>query len=379
MSYKKYYLYKKQVSTDGGQTWEDVQPIETIPSGDPISDYDSEESCEASLGYLTFVAQESGTFTFNGTSGNENKIQYSLDSGTTWTRNNTVSVSSGDKVMWKGELSPNATLYGIGQFVSTNRFEAEGNPMSLLFGSNFNGSVNLSNKEHAFSSLFMNCTKLTSINNLSLPATILSNYCYENMFAGCTSLPTIPSGLLPATTLAERCYAGMFDNCYSLTSLPNGMLPATTLASHCYAGMFEGCRGLTSVPSDLLPATTLAVGCYGYMFNFCTSLTTTLNLPATTLAERCYVGMFQECWSLTTAPELPATTLANWCYGSMFNTCKSLNYIKCLATDISASNCTFYWVYGVQTSSGTFVKASSMGSWTSGDSGIPTNWTVQNA
>ena len=62
----------------------------------------------------------------------------------------------------------------------------------------------------------------------------------------------------------------------------------------------------------------------------------------------------------------------------MFNGCTKLNYIKCLAIDISASYCTNTWVDGVA-SNGTFVKASSMTSWKTGTSGIPSGWTVQNA
>ena len=100
-----------------------------------------------------------------------------------------------------------------------------------------------------------------------------------------------------------------------------------------------------------------------------------LILPATTLTERCYFGMFQGCTGLTSAPELPATTLAKYCYGYMFKGCTSLNYIKCLATNISASNCLSNWVNGVS-ATGTFVKAASMTSWTTGVSGIPTDWTV---
>ena len=61
----------------------------------------------------------------------------------------------------------------------------------------------------------------------------------------------------------------------------------------------------------------------------------------------------------------------------MFNGCGSLNYIKCLATDISASNCTAFWVEGVAPS-GTFVKAASMSSWATGANGIPNGWTIQN-
>ena len=59
----------------------------------------------------------------------------------------------------------------------------------------------------------------------------------------------------------------------------------------------------------------------------------------------------------------------------MFNGCSSLSYIRCIATDISASNCTYNWVNGVA-ASGTFKKASSMSSWTTGNNGIPSGWTV---
>lgn len=59
-------------------------------------------------------------------------------------------------------------------------------------------------------------------------------------------------------------------------------------------------------------------------------------LPATTLVSNCYSNMFYGCTSLTQAPELPATTLASECYRNMFYGCSNLNYIKMLATDISA-------------------------------------------
>jgi hypothetical protein len=75
---------------------------------------------------------------------------------------------------------------------------------------------------------------------------------------------------------------------------------------------------------------------------------------------------------------LPATTLAGGCYQSMFQKCTSLNYIKCLATDISATKCTYFWFrYG--SSTGTFIKHPNMTSWTTGTSGIPSGWTVVDA
>ncbi len=269
--------------------------------------------------YLTFIATESGTFKFS-----ENSIDYSLDSGSTWTTlasdTDSPTVTSGSKIMWKATLTPNSNI-GIGIFSSTSNFIAEGNPMSLLYGDNFSGQTSLSGKDSAFMNLFGGLSTLTSAENLVLPATTLAANCYNSMFSGCTSLTTAPS-----------------------------TLPATTLSGYCYGQMFQGCTSLTTAPS--LPATTLAIFCYGYMFNGCTSL--------------------------TTAPSLPATTLADWCYFGMFYGCTSLSSITCLATDISASNCTAWWVGGVA-SNGTFTKAASMASWTSGNDGIPTNWTVQDA
>ena len=228
-----------------------------------------------------------------------------------------------------------------------------------------------------YRAMFANCISLKEIPNGFLPATTLANDCYRGMFQQCTSLKTLPSGLLPARTLANDCYHGMFYDCTSLKTLPNGFLPATTLANVCYRAMFQKCTSLTTVPSDLLPATTLANECYYGMFNGCTSLTTAPELPATTLAEICYDSMFYGCISLTTAPELPATTLVYGCYRNMFFGCYNLNSITCLATDISASECTFEWMKYVS-SRGTFTKHISTDSWTRGISGIPSNWTVKN-
>ena len=73
---------------------------------------------------------------------------------------------------------------------------------------------------------------------------------------------------------------------------------------------------------------------------------------------------------------LPATTLEPYCYYQMFSGCTNLNYVKCLATDISAESCTTYWLSGVS-EDGTFVKAEGFDGWTlNSDSGIPQGWTV---
>lgn len=54
----------------------------------------------------------------------------------------------------------------------------------------------------------------------------------------------------------------------------------------------------------------------------------------------------------------------------MFSDCTNLEYIKCLATDISANDCTLIWTAGVS-NSGIFIKNDNMNSWTTGNNGIP--------
>ena len=222
-----------------------------------------------------------------------------------------------------------------------------------------------------YGEMFMGCTSLVN-GPTEISATILGQWCCIDMFAGCTSLVNAPA--LPATTLNVECYKNMFQSCTSLVNAP--VLPATTLADWCYYGMFFDCSSLVNAPS--LPVTTLAQGCYASMFYGCTSLTTAPELPATTLAYGCYTGMFANCTNLVNAPELPATTLADWCYESMFYGCTNLNYIKMLATDISATNCLYGWVSDVAPT-GTFVKAAANTD-IPVDSihGIPVGWTVYN-
>ena len=319
-----------------------------------------------------------------------------------------ITVSSGDTVLFRAPQGVTYTTlsdtYETANFFSgcTCVFNVKGNVMSLLNANNFYAMTSLT-APLVFTCLFWYCTGLTDASKLILPADNLTVECYREMFAKCSNLVGVPK--LPAMNLGEGCYNGMFRECYKLTDgtmLPE--LPATTLASNCYDFMFYSCTGLTDASELVLPATTLANNCYSQMFRGCTSLTTTPELPATTLANRCYYYMFRECTGLTTAPELPvttltegcyyrmfygctslitppelpATTLVNECYRGMFGWCTKLNYIKCLATDISATNCTLDWVEGVA-SSGTFVKAASMTGWTTGTNGIPSNWTVEDA
>ena len=278
---------------------------------------------------LTFNILSDGTIKWTASDKYLRKtIDYKLNNGawtsiTSYTGSSapTITVKVGDKIQFKGD---NATYGDYGKYTtfsgSTAEFEIEGNIMSLINKTNFATVTTLQNA-YTFNGLFSNCAGLTSAENL----------------------------ILPATTLAESCYRYMFENCSSLTTAPKE-LPAAKLATYCYSNMFQGCAKLTTAPE----------------------------LPATTLADYCCNNMFRDCKLLTTAPVLPASTLVSWCYNYMFYGCTSLNYIKCLAKNISAYNCTNNWVRSVA-STGTFVKSPNMTSWTTGKNGIPSGWTVRDA
>ena len=303
-----------------------------------------------SSNYLTFEIISGGTINWMASNISISKtIEYNLNNGgwvsiDSYTTGTAITVNAGDKIQFRGN---NAT-YGNNSYYntfsgSTAEFSVEGNIMSLINSADFDSLTALSSN-YTFRELFKGCTGLTSAENLILPATILSNGCYQNMFSNCSSLTKTPS--LPATALTDSCYGYMFRGCTSLTTIPSNYLPSTDLATRCYTGMFRDCTSLTVTPA--LPSTILAVGCYS--------------------------SMFSNCSSLATAPELPAPTLIEDSYSNMFEDCSSLNHIKCFATNISATYCTYKWVSGVA-STGTFIKNPNT-TWSTGVNGIPEGWTV---
>ena len=293
---------------------------------DPHTHYDNYQ-----LEYLTLIALEDTTFTFVGTG-----ISYSLDNGE-WTSLgsgvNTPTVYAGHKIRWKGTITPGSA--GVGCFTSTGLFNAEGNPMSLLFGDNFKFQYTLPSTTRTLRGLFTTAP-IVSAKNMVLPATTLTLQCYAQMFQGCTSLIEGPK-ILPAETLTTSCYNNMFYGCTSLTTTPE--LPATTLADSCYSQMFYGCTSLTTAPS-ILPATEVKIRSYYRMFIGCSSLTEAPELPATTIADMCYDGMFLNCAALIKGPSiLPAMTLVQGCYEYMFANCQSLTRAPILPAENLVSAC----------------------------------------
>lgn len=212
------------------------------------------------------------------------------------------------------------------------------------------------------------------------------NYSIDNgqtwvSLASNTATPTVTSGnsiKFKADLVANTNGIGTFSSTgqFEVSGNPMSLVNRNNVSVYQFLRLFSGCTGLTSAEHLILNEDVLNDYCYQNMFYGCTSLTDAPTLPALTLENNCYLQMFTYCSALTTAPELPATTLADYSYQGMFYGCTSLNYIKCLATDISGYWATENWVGNVA-STGTFVKNKDMNNWTiDSTSGVPIGWTV---
>ena len=280
------------------------------------------------FGGLKFTALEAGTIGMSNIGTNETTtkpyISYSKD-GVNWIEwdYTPIEVDVNDVIYFKGindSIGSSSKNYSI--FNLTGKFDVSGNIMSLLYGDDYEGKLDLSDKSYCFYRLFRYCN-VVDASKLIIPATTLSN--------------------------SRSCYSYMFDGCKLLTEAP--ALPATTLSDFCYSFMFYGCKSLTEAPA--LPSTTLEMGCYEYMFDGCKLL--------------------------TSAPALPATTLVERCYSHMFIDCNNLNYVKANFLTSPGDTYTRLWLYLVK-SSGTFV-VNKNATWPSsivrGDTTVPAGWTIK--
>lgn len=206
--------------------------------------------------YLEFNIISGGTiYWFKGANAAAKSIEYSINGGN-WTTvtsltnsastgTNTITVTNGDKVRFRGTNSTycgGTTMAYTNRFITTARFDLHGNVMSLINSTSFANLTSFTDN-YALLGLFYQQTGLTSASGMVLPATTLVERCYQSMFNGCTSLTTAPE--LPATNLVTSCYNSMFQNCSSLTTAPD--LLASTLITNCYYHLFYGCSNLTYI------------------------------------------------------------------------------------------------------------------------------------
>ena len=185
-----------------------------------------------------------------------------------------------------------------------------------------------------------------------------------------------PNLILPYMSGIGGVYERLFMRVnFGDTVMPSELLSTTGVDKGAFNSAFRE-SNITKAPklpvSKVIPNT-----CYANMFNKCVSLrdVSNIELSADEIGTEACLQMFYYCESLMKAPVLKIKTLSDSCYKNMFKSCRRLNYIKCLATDISATDCTYDWLNGVS-ATGTFVKPANMSGWTTGTSGIPAGWTV---
>lgn len=275
-----------------------------------------------------------------------NPIEYSLDNRT-WrilpVGESTPTIGARKRVYFRASGLTASSVDGIGTFSTTGKFNVGGNIMSMAYGADFGGKVELYQNYQFY--IMFRYALIVDARNLCLPATLLSDDCYRGLFQYCYDLVYAPE--LPAMNLSNSCYRGTFYQCTSLVNAPN--LPATNIADYCYNVTFYGCINLKNGPAIL---------------------------PATTLKQYCYAGTFEGCVNLENAPILPAQTLVSRCYNVLFKDCAKIQYIKAMFLTTPQVEYTNAWVYGVA-SGGVFVK-NSKATWNvQGTHGIPSGWTIE--
>lgn len=313
-----------------------------------------------SKNYFTVVVNEPGYFSLHANNSSISKtvkFDYSLDSGKTWitnglTRSTSIHVSTDGKTyIWLRGDNPNgigvdSNFYHSfnyskfdGSTTDANRlpFDVEGNIMSLLKSSGFEDEVSLeSYGNYALSGLFIG-SYVTSAENLVLPATTLTQYCYNQMFYRAMKLEKAPK-VLPAENSARGCYKRMFYDAFELISAPAIELSNTVTSTnidYCYE-MFYHCAKLETSPI--------------VKFDLSTNLSVQAGNP----------------------------------YYRMFYQCGNLNKIICLSQNAIPNplGITRYseWVSSISSNGTFYVLSGTKANWESSPkntSGVPTNWTIE--
>ena len=233
-----------------------------------------------------------------------------------WTGSNATYVSNmfnGDKGLTSLDLTkfnPSGATSFLGMFSGCSKLTSVGD-LSKWTGSNatsvsnmFNGdkaltSLDLSNfnpnKVQYFSSMFQDCSGLTTITGMNL-WDVSSAIFMDKMFAGCTALTSV-GDLSKWTGSNATDVSSMFDSDKALTSLD--LTNFNPSKSKSFSGMFSKCTALTSV-GDLSKWTGSNATSVSHMFDGDSSLKT-LDLSNFALKKVQYFSsMFQDCSGLTT-------------------------------------------------------------------------------
>ena len=160
---------------------------------------------------LRFVAEEANSTVAMATVGSAPSVSLEYNTGDGWTDfivgTTTVTLPNiGDQMVLRAKTTNSyfaTSSSAYNRFVMTGEIAASDSIMYLLKN---DGDLDTIQYMWVFSRLFNGCSSLTTAPEL--PATTLTNHCYQEMFMGCSSLTEAPE--LPATTMEGDCYYGMF-------------------------------------------------------------------------------------------------------------------------------------------------------------------------
>ena len=144
--------------------------------------------------------------------------------------------------------------------------EIFGNVMSLLKGKDNLEGADAIEANNAFYGLFAGAENL--VNNadrqLVLPATTLTEGCYDNMFSGCKGIEKAPE--LPAPKLEKGCYSEMFFGCENLKKISIGATATAdgTKLEDCIGNMLTGAGTNAEGGTQLILSQSVASGEAGF-------------------------------------------------------------------------------------------------------------------
>ena len=298
MSYIKFYIYKKQYSTDSGQTWSDVSPLETSPSGNPIGNYSTLGECE---GQPPQYRTTSGTPYCEGYDKYvEVYSQVSYDGGITWSTTATTTTLVEHNSQDCGYVPPtpfdgkirlsysNGNVYSAACNSNTTLTSGETRPAGYTYSAVTTAAIGSCVTSMA-NSAFTRCISLTSV-TIPNSVTFIGAFAFDY----CTSLTSVA---IPDSV--TNYLGGIFEYCRSLTSCTIGS-GVTEIGSV----TFYQCSGLTRLNSDTnglfnIPSGVTYIG--SDAFHYCTSLTS-ITIPSGVT----YIGAqaFTSCSGLTSV-EIP--------------------------------------------------------------------------
>lgn len=278
MPYKKYYIYKEQVSVDMGETWDDTG--NRAPSGDSIGEYSTLAECEGK------------TPCYDG----KCKVTYS-DGHVYEVECNNSTLASGETREWiRSDCPVNAVIGCCVTSIGEDAFK----------GRNELSSVTIPDSVTVIGNgAFTSCSSLTSI---TIPDSVRTLGTWS--FAGCNFASiTIPNSVV-------NIGGGSFASCGHLTSvvLPNDVRTIKVQT-------FEYCTSLTgiTIPSSVLTIEATA-------FNGCTGMTSVIfGNNVYYIGEAAFYG----CSGIREITIPSSLRQLGW---STFQYCSGLTSITCLAT-----------------------------------------------